>query len=130
MDSCIFNHWSTRRSDGLHCLVLRFPEQPFLGLFDWRLLLPYIYSRILSRLESVYWVFKFYKVYSNTLDIFLFWLIIHVQSGQYLGGSASFLVVLLFFNISDFSDGFPKWSVNISNFSRVIWLVCPILSLR
>ena len=32
MNSFIFNHWSTRRLDGLHNLVLRLPAQPHLGL--------------------------------------------------------------------------------------------------
>ena len=32
MHSCIFHHRSTRRSGGLHYLVLRFPARPFLGL--------------------------------------------------------------------------------------------------
>ena len=41
MHLCIFDHRLTRRSDGLHILVLRLPERLFLRLQVRRLLLPY-----------------------------------------------------------------------------------------
>ena len=51
------------------------------------------------------WLF-FYKLF-HTLDIFLLWIIIHVQSVHSLGGSALFLMVLFFLNNSSvFRGGF------------------------
>ena len=45
-----------------------------------------------------------YKVYLNTLDIFLRWILSHVRSGKSLEGSALFLRVL-FLGVSDVFGG-------------------------
>ena len=89
-----------------------------------------VYACLLERLSSAHWVVVFYKMYSNTLYIFLRWILIHVWSGQYLEGSALFLRAILFLNVSDVFGGGSKFSGQFFNRSNAIWLVCPIWSPR
>ena len=49
MHLCIFNHWSTRCSNGLHYLVLHFPARPLLGMID----------KPLVQLAYSHWFFRF-----------------------------------------------------------------------
>ena len=50
----------------------------------------------------------FYNVYLNTLDICLLWILSWVQSGKLLEGSAQFLRVFLFFDVSNIFGGSSK----------------------
>ena len=72
--------------------------------------------------RSDYVDFLFYKVYLNTLDIYLHWILIHVQSGQSLEVSAPLLRVLLILNISDVFGGgsevFSEYSDRASDVFR------------
>ena len=60
--------------------------------------------------------YLFYKLYLNTLDICLCWILSHVQSGQSLEGSAPFLGFLFFLKFSDvFGEGSEgQWIFPIS----------------
>ena len=52
-------------------------------------------------------------MYLNNLDIYFSWLFSCVQSGHSLEGSAPFLRVFFFFNITNVLKRVPKWSVNL-----------------
>ena len=77
------------------------------------------YIRLLVRLASAHWVVFYYKVYSNTLYLFLRWILSHVQSVQSLEGYTSSMRVLWLFGVSgvfversgvvgEFSLSFPR----------------------
>ena len=69
-----------------------------------------VYTSLLERLVYAYYCF-FYKVYYNTLDIFLRWILIRVWSGHSLEGSAPFLRVLLnSLSVRSFSEKIMKLS--------------------
>ena len=68
----------------------------------------------------------FTKVYSNTLDIFFCWLLVHIQFGQSLEGSTAFLRVLWLLNVSEIFGGGSKVVGKCYYFSCVSWLVCPV----
>ena len=68
--TCRFFLRLARLSDGLHDLILRFPERPFLGLVDEATPFPETFTRLPERLAYDRWVFYFYEgAYYNTLDI-------------------------------------------------------------
>ena len=60
-----------------------------------------VHAYTLSWLSSACWVVYLYKVYSNTLDILLRWLLRLVQFRQTIEGSNPFLGVLCFLNFSN-----------------------------
>ena len=59
----------------------------------------------MARLVSSHWFVYFYKVYANTLYIFLFCIIRHVWYGNLLEVSAPLFRVLFFFYVSDVFRG-------------------------
>ena len=65
---------------------------------------------------------KFYQVYLKTLDIFFFWILRRVQSGQSLEGSAPILRVIFSFDFSDDFGGGSEVVRKSSRRSRVSWL--------
>ena len=65
-----------------------------------------LYTWFLERLASAQFGFVyFYKVYSNTFDICLHWILSHVQSGHLPEGLDPFLSVFLFLNVSGVFGG-------------------------
>ena len=92
-----------RRLDSLHILSFACQRSPSRGFSTSRLLLLFV-----SCQDWHVWLLPvtmlFYRVYFNTLDIFLGWILSHVRSGQSLEGSALFLRVL-FFWVSDVFEG-------------------------
>ena len=85
-----------------------------------------IYTCLLAHLVLYNWVVLFYKVYPQTLDICLIWILSRVQSGQSLEGSIRYLGPFSCSTSLTFSEGVPKLSENISNISCAIWIVCPV----
>ena len=92
-----------------------------------RLLLPYVYTRLLARLASSHWFFSF-KVYSNNLDICLRWILSWARSGKPLEGSTPFLRVLWLLNVSDVFGVGSKVVGIFYHCSHASWLVYPIRS--
>ena len=80
--------------------IFRFSARPFSGSFREADAPPVCFLPRLARKYSAHYLF-IYKVYLNTLDIFLLWIIIRVRCGQSLEGSAPLLRVLIFFYVSD-----------------------------
>ena len=91
--------------------ILHLSARPFLGSVRKAAPPPVCLLPILARLASSH--YYFYKVYLNTLDICLRWILSYVWYGRYLEGSALFLRVLFFFDVSNVFGGVPMWSVNI-----------------
>ena len=87
MQSCILNHWSTRQMDDMHYLVLSFPLRPWSGLVGEADSTPIKFTSTVWISWNLIIIILFYKVYSNTLDICLRWLLIRVLSGHSLEGS-------------------------------------------
>ena len=87
-------------------------------------------ARPLVRLAFDYWVVYFYKVYSNTLDICLRWILIRVQSGNTLEVSAPFSMVICFLNISDvFGVGSKVFDKFLQSFPRDLDCLSRLFSL-
>ena len=105
MRSCMFYPWSKCCSDGPHIFSFACQRRASWGQPARRLLLPFGYWQYWHG-----WILPnicFYKVYLNTLDSCLHWLLSHLQSGKSIEGSAPFLRVLLFFDVSNiFRGGF------------------------
>ena len=70
--------------------------------------------------------FFFYKVYSNTLGIFLLWILIHVLSAHFFRDMLLSWGFLTFSISPMFSEGILKLSGKNINHSRASWLVYPI----
>ena len=85
-----------RHSNGLHILSFACQRNPFLGRSLRRIILPFVSCQGWHGWLLPIIVY-FYKVYLNTFDVWFFWILIRVQSGQFLEGSAPFLRVLLIF---------------------------------
>ena len=107
MHSCIFYPCSTRWSDSLH--ILSFACQATLLRVGWRGGFSYCLVPAKTGTVGFYPLyFLFYNVYLNTLGICLRWLLRRVRSVQFLEGSTPFLMVLLFFDVSDIFRGVYK----------------------
>ena len=76
-------------------------------------------------MESSHLVSFFYKL-SQTLDIWLHWILIHVRSGDSLEGYALFLRVLYFLNVSKILVGASEVVGKFSNYYCAIWPIYPI----
>ena len=103
------------RSDGLHILSLDFQHDPSWGRPARRLLLLFV-----SWQDWHDWLLpisNFFKMYLNTLDIFLRCILSRVWSGQLFEGSAPLLRVLSFLMCPTFLVGVPKSLGNLSNCS-------------
>ena len=130
MYSYIFNHCSSRRSDGLHILILRLPARPFSGW--WRggcssLLYPAKTVKFGFHPSIIY----FYKLCLNTMNICFRWLLRHVQYWHLLKVSALIFRVLFSLDISDvFLEESPKWSANVLNCFHASWRLCSFRSLQ
>ena len=93
-------------SDGLHIYIVLF-RTALLGVGRrGRVSSHKVYTRPLERLASTHWIF--YTVHSNTLGICLRWILGCVWSGQSIEGSAPFLRILWFLNVSDVFWGGSK----------------------
>ena len=81
----IFNHQSTSIWKST-LFILGLSTRPLSGLVARRIIILYVYLMCPSQLASaLIGVVKFYKVYSNTLDVCLRWLLSHVQFGKSWG---------------------------------------------
>ena len=103
----VYNPWSTHRSYGLHNLSFACKSGPYRGQLKKLVLLPFLsFQYWHSWLMTI--IVLFYNVYLNTLDICLLWILSWVQSGKFLEGSAQFLRVFLFFDVSNIFGGSSK----------------------
>ena len=121
---------STRCSDGLHISPFSCQRGPSWGrLTRWMLLPFFSFQDWHGRLLPI--IVFFYKVYLNTLDICLILLLSRVQSGKLLEGSAPFLRVLFFFDVSDVFEGVSEVVRKYFQLlpRKMDYLFCPI-SLR
>ena len=72
-----------------------------------------VYTCLMVRLVSAHWVVLFHKGNSNTLDIFLKWILSRVQYRQSLEGSAPFLRGLWLSISPTFLERVPRLSENL-----------------
>ena len=117
----IFDHRSTRCSDGLPRLVSHFPVRTLSGLFGEADYPPVNFIPALWRGWHLPIYFYFYKVYLNTLDICFLCILNCVRSGQLLEVSTMLLGVLSPSMFSIFLEEVPKWSANFLNCFRASW---------
>ena len=84
-----------------------------------------VYTHLLERLEYSLCVVVFCEVYSNTLDVYLRWLLIRVRLGQSLEGSDLFLrFPFMVPCLQHFRRGFQNGLLNLQFFPRE--LICLI----
>ena len=87
MHLCSFNHRLKSCSCGLHYSVLRLPERPFLGLVGKADPTPINFTPTFWRGWHLRIIGLFYKLYFNTLNICLRWILVRVRYEQSLEGS-------------------------------------------
>ena len=81
-----------------------------------------VFTHPLMWLESDHWVFNFYNVCSNTLDIWLWWIISPFLFVKSLEGSAPILRALFYLDVSGVFGGGSEVVRTFSRYSRVRWL--------
>ena len=87
--------------DGLRICIVHI-SAALLGVGRWgRFSSNTVYTHLLAHLVSTHCVVLFYKVYSNTLNICLRWILSYVHSGQSLEDPALLFLVLWLLNASE-----------------------------
>ena len=108
-------------SDSLH-IFMRLSERPFWGLVGKDASPPIKFTPALWRCWHLLIWFVLYKVYFNTLDICLQWLLSCVQCGQSIKVPTLLLRVLWLLNVSDVFGGGSKVVREFSNCFHASWL--------
>ena len=121
MHALNFSPWSTHLLDSLHYLILRLPVRPFSGLVGEAPPPTIKFTRPLARMASSLVFLVLQGAHPNTLDICFIWPLIHINSVQYLKGSALLLRVLLVVSCSDVLEGAPKWSGELEGAFCTTW---------